>query len=336
MEKMNSTITARNHVRVRWLIRNKYFSLTIWWITYFSFLLVCSYLYRRTEMLYGHEVYGNEFPSPEEWTWGNLLISHLLSTFLITLGMFLVSSFGLIMLKANFLGRDSAIAYSIYVCLILVLSSVPPLLYIWAYRGSVWGIIYISPPAIYLGTVITALAVSGFFYLLKVLEKNVAYAKASRRLKILSGKLQAIQEKLKRTEGELQSIVYGKNHIKIGNKCKYQFIFFDKIAYIGSHPEHKGKGEPFIFLIDGTCQIGDRPLKEFKKLLPDTDFIQVHKSFIISKRRVIKRERDPITKSDKLILQLENEKVPIRVGNSFKYKVDKDSTLGWGYFEEEE
>lgn len=65
-------------------------------------------------------------------------------------------------------------------------------------------------------------------------------------------------------------------------------VFFDEILYVES------SGNYMVFMLQNSKILSRLTLKEVLHLLPETDFIQIHRSFIISKKWVNKIERNQL------------------------------------------
>ncbi|GLU53502.1 LytR/AlgR family response regulator transcription factor [Dyadobacter frigoris] len=65
-------------------------------------------------------------------------------------------------------------------------------------------------------------------------------------------------------------------------------IFFDDILFIES------SGNYMVFMLQNSKTLSRLTMKEVLQFLPETDFIRVHRSFIVSKNRVSKIERNQL------------------------------------------
>ena len=308
----------RNKVRIRKLIKNRKFGLALWWTSYFILLFALSFVHIDIENNRGFGVFNSKFE------YNLSLFGHVKSALIPVIGTFISCSLGLLVLKDKALGKESAIAYSLFVGVLMVLSIFPAILYDYSYK-SIPGVMRISPVLVYIGSFMTSLALTGFHYLLKVLEQRNQLIRANRMLRSKSQQLcetKAMLEEVKQEE-----TIYMNDRVQIGNKGRYKIVHFNEIVYLKSE---KRQNHPYLYLIDGTRIMGDRPLKEFCDILSKDYFKRVHRSFIVAKKKVIERSRNSITKQDKLIIRLNGEKQKIPVGPHYKEDVDNDPILGWG------
>ena len=80
--------------------------------------------------------------------------------------------------------------------------------------------------------------------------------------------------------------------------------------------------EPLIFSNDEVRKyLGSKSMSDYKEHLPGDQFIQVHRSYIVAKDKVIGR------KGSILILKGTSEEIPI--SKSYEEMVDRDEYLGF-------
>ena len=109
------------------------------------------------------------------------------------------------------------------------------------------------------------------------------------------------------------------DHIKVGNAKNYWIIPHTTIVYL------EGDGnEPIIYTADQKGKYrGSECMSNYTDILPQSHFIRIHRSFIVNKKRVIKR------KGNKLFLRgFENKVIEIPIGNTYDDAVGNDPYIG--------
>ena len=111
-------------------------------------------------------------------------------------------------------------------------------------------------------------------------------------------------------------IAGSKNVLIIGKKKDYKIIALEDIMYLQG-----GGNLPFIYTVDGKKHWGSDKLGKYQEFLPTDQFIQVHRSFIVRKDKVIAR------KGDELVLEGGTIKIPI--SKSYESVLESDERIGF-------
>ncbi|WP_316839781.1 LytTR family DNA-binding domain-containing protein [Pedobacter gandavensis] len=116
--------------------------------------------------------------------------------------------------------------------------------------------------------------------------------------------LQKVENKLTSAEGtdidEMSDFLF----IKGGVKGKYDKVNMDDIEYVESD------GNYVSLYHNGKMSLSNQSLKDLEKILPKSKFMRVHKSFIISKKRIAKVQG--------YTLRLFNHDKDISIGDSYR------------------
>lgn len=150
------------------------------------------------------------------------------------------------------------------------------------------------------------LIATGLLNLRELYQRNRILDKQNKFLKVIQAKDQAL---------EAFKLSVSQNHIKIGNKTTWKLLPYKDILFI------EGQGND-IHLYKDTDQLEvfkNTTIKDFNNLLPEHLFIQIHKSYIVNKTKVIGRA------SNKFFLQ--GKEIEIPIGRTYKHRIDTDSYL---------
>ena len=155
----------------------------------------------------------------------------------------------------------------------------------------------------------TQLIATGLWYRRELVDRIRIHRKTLKERNLFKEKYDTLKKRL-----EVRGV---KEFLKIGTTRHYWIIRIKDIRLL------KGDGnEPKIFSDDEKGEYrGSTSLSDYLDFLPNDSFIQVHRSYIINKFKVLRR------KGDNLIMKGKGEVIPI--GNTFKHEVDKDEILGF-------
>jgi cell division protein FtsB len=158
----------------------------------------------------------------------------------------------------------------------------------------------------------TQLVATGLLFRRETLEYIRELEKIKRREQKFKEENVQLKEKLQDIE-----ISGDNNLLKVGTKKSYKIIQLKNILYL------QGDGnEPLIFTNDEVRKYrGSKSMSDYKEHLPADQFIQVHRSYIVAKDKVIGR------KGSVLILKGTSEEIPI--SKSYEECVDRDEYLGF-------
>ena len=164
---------------------------------------------------------------------------------------------------------------------------------------------------------------TGTIFFREINHKEREIQRVRRQKDRLLQELHLKEEELSSAEEELNRInstlSVSKDHLKIGTKTRYKIIRFEDILYF------QGDGnEPLIFTIHGK-EYGSRTLMDYQDLLPNAQFMRIHKSYIIAKDKVIARRKN------KFVLRTEPGEEPllIPIGETYLERIDADSYLSF-------
>ena len=164
---------------------------------------------------------------------------------------------------------------------------------------------------------------TGTLFFREINHKERQIQRVLRQKDRLRQELNLREEELLSAEEELSRIndtlSVSTDHLKIGTKTRYKIIRFEDILYF------QGDGnEPLIFTIHGK-EYGSRTLMDYQDLLPDQQFMRIHKSYIIAKERVVARRKN------KFVLRTGPDEEPllIPIGETYLERIDRDAYLGF-------
>ncbi|MEM6967157.1 MAG: LytTR family DNA-binding domain-containing protein [Bacteroidota bacterium] len=158
----------------------------------------------------------------------------------------------------------------------------------------------------------TQLVATGLLFRRETLEYIRELEKAKRREQKVKEEIVQLKEKLQDIEISVDS-----NVLKVGTKKSYKIIQLKDILYL------QGDGnEPLIFTNDSIRKYrGSKSMSDYKEHLPAERFIQVHRSYIVAKDKVIGRKGN--------VLILRDCDVEIPISKSYEDKVDQDEYIGF-------
>ena len=158
----------------------------------------------------------------------------------------------------------------------------------------------------------TQLVATGLLFRRETLEYIRELEKAKKREQKVKEENVQLKEKLQDIE-----ISGDSNVLKVGTKKSYKIIQLKDILYL------QGDGnEPLIFTNDSIKKYrGSKSMSDYKEHLSAERFIQVHRSYIVAKDKVIGR------KGNVLILRDCDTEIPI--SKSYEEKVEQDEYLGF-------
>lgn len=116
--------------------------------------------------------------------------------------------------------------------------------------------------------------------------------------------IEKVQGKINKPDGDALTETADFIFIKGGVKGKYDKVNVDDIEYIESD------GNYISLYHNGKMSLSNQSLKDIEKMLPQSKFMRVHKSFIISKRRIAKVQG--------YTLKLFNHDKEIGIGDSYR------------------
>lgn len=128
----------------------------------------------------------------------------------------------------------------------------------------------------------------------------------------LASQLKKANEKIEKAEMAVTN-----DHLKIGTKNNYDIIRFEEIVYVKAN-----NNGSMIYTLNDKYECGNK-MMDYQKLLPENDFIRTHKSYIVSKRKVIKREGDIFILSNG-----KGKKYKVFISDSYRKKIEEDDYLG--------
>ena len=157
----------------------------------------------------------------------------------------------------------------------------------------------------------TQLVASGLLFRRETLEYIRELERSKKRAEKIKEENLQLKEKLQDIE-----ISGDSNVLKVGTKKSYKIIQLENILYL------QGDGnEPLIFTDDTARKYrGSKTMGDYKEHLPADKFIQVHRSYIVAKDKVIGR------KGNTLILKGGNE---IPISKSYEAAVENDEYIGF-------
>jgi len=158
----------------------------------------------------------------------------------------------------------------------------------------------------------TQLVATGLLFRRDMLEYIRELERAKKREQKIKEENFQLKEKLQDIE------ISGDNNVlKVGTKKSYKIIQLKDILYL------QGDGnEPLIFTNDESRKYrGSKSMSDYKEHLPSDQFIQVHRSYIIAKNKVMGR------KGNALLLKGVDVEIPI--SKSYEGKVDRDDIIGF-------
>ncbi len=158
----------------------------------------------------------------------------------------------------------------------------------------------------------TQLVATGLLFRRETLEYIRELEKSKKREQKVKEENVQLKEKLQDIE-----ISGDNNLLKVGTKKSYKIIQLKNILYL------QGDGnEPLIFTNDEIKKYrGSKSMGDYKEHLPTDCFIQVHRSYIVAKDKVIGR------KGNSLILKGVDVEIPI--SKSYEDAVDRDEVIGF-------
>ena len=127
----------------------------------------------------------------------------------------------------------------------------------------------------------------------------------------LNRELEQVQQKLKETEA-----VFSKDHLKVGTKNHYKIIRFEEIIYVKAN-----NNGSVIYTEKGKYPCSNR-MMDYEDLLPKSDFIRTHNSYIIAKRKVSERDGDIFILTDS-----KGNVYKALISDSYRKKIDEDDYL---------